>query len=84
MQNRFYERIEFFVNAVSDEEMQNGITLEQMRMKMEEYFGVHLTDCKVAKFKNFNQYFYSKRMTRNGWRGINLFWQVKDILRYII
>lgn len=48
--------MEMFLNFIPDEEIKDGMILEQVRIKMENYFGVSMTNNGVSKIKKCSQY----------------------------
>lgn len=61
--------MEFFVNSIPDQDIKDGMNMDEIRSRFEQQFGVNITNNGMSKFKNFHQYFRAKRMTRKGWRG---------------
>lgn len=71
--HQFTDQMDAFVNSIPDEEIKDGLSMDDLRSRFEQKFGVNITNNGMSKFKNFHDYFVGQRLRRNGWRGLFYF-----------
>lgn len=63
---KIYERINNsmmdFVKTLSPRQREKGMTIDQLRRKMEKFFNVRLSNNGIGNLYNFPKYFYHKRL----------------------